>query len=113
VRRPSASNGQRHLRWPDLDVDLALESIEHPERYPLGSMLPRAFRTRSRRAIVRRSPARDCRGRQRDREPRGGRKLKESCGLRPWDSLIEGVYLPSHYYRLGGRAVPHQLGWEG
>ena len=23
-----------HLRWPDLDVDLTLESIEHPERYP-------------------------------------------------------------------------------
>ena len=26
-----------HLRWPDLDVDLAIESIEHPERYPLKS----------------------------------------------------------------------------
>jgi hypothetical protein len=26
-----------HLYWPDLDVDLALESIEHPERYPLTS----------------------------------------------------------------------------
>jgi hypothetical protein len=26
-----------HLYWPDLDVDLALESIEHPERYPLIS----------------------------------------------------------------------------
>jgi Protein of unknown function (DUF2442) len=25
----------RHLHWPDLDVDLELESIEHPERYPL------------------------------------------------------------------------------
>lgn len=24
-----------HLHWPDLDVDLAVESIEHPERYPL------------------------------------------------------------------------------
>jgi hypothetical protein len=24
-----------HLYWPDLDVDLAVESIEHPERYPL------------------------------------------------------------------------------
>ena len=29
----------RHLRWPDLDVDLALDSIEHPERYPLRSKL--------------------------------------------------------------------------
>ena len=24
-----------HLYWPDLDVDLELESIESPERYPL------------------------------------------------------------------------------
>jgi hypothetical protein len=28
-----------HLRWPDLDIDLAVESIEHPERYPLKSKL--------------------------------------------------------------------------
>jgi hypothetical protein len=27
----------RHLYWPDLDVDLAVESIEHPERFPLVS----------------------------------------------------------------------------
>jgi hypothetical protein len=26
-----------HLSWPQLDVDLALDSIEHPERYPLTS----------------------------------------------------------------------------
>jgi len=24
-----------HLYWPDLDVDLAVESIEHPNRFPL------------------------------------------------------------------------------
>ncbi len=24
-----------HLSWPDLDVDLSVESIEHPERFPL------------------------------------------------------------------------------
>jgi hypothetical protein len=24
-----------HLRWPDLDVDLCLDSIENPESYPL------------------------------------------------------------------------------
>lgn len=24
-----------HLYWPDLDVDLAVESIRHPERFPL------------------------------------------------------------------------------
>ena len=26
-----------HLYWPDLDIDLAIESIEHPERFPLIS----------------------------------------------------------------------------
>ena len=28
-----------HLYWPDLDVDLAVDSIEHPERYPLVSQV--------------------------------------------------------------------------
>jgi len=27
----------QHLYWPDLDVDLSVESIEHPERFPLIS----------------------------------------------------------------------------
>ena len=27
------------LRWPDLDVDLSVNSIEHPERYPLKAKL--------------------------------------------------------------------------
>lgn len=35
IERPAPS----HLRWPELDVDLALDSIEHPERYPLTSQL--------------------------------------------------------------------------
>jgi len=26
-----------HLYWPDLDVDLSVESIEHPENFPLVS----------------------------------------------------------------------------
>jgi hypothetical protein len=26
-----------HLHWPQLDVDLAVESIEHPDLYPLVS----------------------------------------------------------------------------
>ena len=26
-----------HLFWPDLDVDLSIDSIDHPERYPLVS----------------------------------------------------------------------------
>ncbi|MFZ5511221.1 MAG: DUF2442 domain-containing protein [Pseudomonadota bacterium] len=28
---------ERHLYWPELDIDLAVESIFHPERYPLVS----------------------------------------------------------------------------
>jgi hypothetical protein len=26
---------ERHLYWPELDVDISVESIEHPERFPL------------------------------------------------------------------------------
>jgi hypothetical protein len=26
-----------HLYWPDLDVDVAVESIDHPEHFPLVS----------------------------------------------------------------------------
>ena len=26
-----------HLYWPDLDVDLAVESVRHPEQFPLVS----------------------------------------------------------------------------
>jgi hypothetical protein len=33
VEWPSA----HHLYWPELDIDLAVDSIEHPERYPLVS----------------------------------------------------------------------------
>jgi hypothetical protein len=33
VERPSP----HHLRWPDLDIDLAIGSIEHPDRFPLLS----------------------------------------------------------------------------
>ncbi len=29
--------GPENLHWPDLDVDLTIDSIEHPERYPLVS----------------------------------------------------------------------------
>ncbi|MFY9343996.1 MAG: DUF2442 domain-containing protein [Planctomycetota bacterium] len=31
VRVPSPG----HLYWPQLDVDIAVESIDHPERFPL------------------------------------------------------------------------------
>jgi len=35
VERPHAG----HLYWPDPDIDLAVESIEHPERFPLVSKI--------------------------------------------------------------------------
>lgn len=33
VEQPSP----QHLCWPDLDLDLSIESIRHPERFPLVS----------------------------------------------------------------------------
>ena len=27
----------QHLYWPELDIDLAVDSLDHPERYPLVS----------------------------------------------------------------------------
>ena len=33
VQRPHP----HHLYWPDLDIDLAVDSIDHPQRYPLVS----------------------------------------------------------------------------
>jgi hypothetical protein len=30
-------HGEEHLHWPDLDIDLTLETIRHPEKYPLVS----------------------------------------------------------------------------
>jgi len=29
-----------HLYWPDLDIDLAVDSIEHPKKYALVSQAP-------------------------------------------------------------------------
>lgn len=45
-----------HLYWPDLDIDLAVESIEFPERFPLVSRArPKnaLWRTRARRSSSR------------------------------------------------------------
>jgi hypothetical protein len=33
VEQPSA----QHLYWPELDIDIAVESIRHPEQFPLVS----------------------------------------------------------------------------
>ena len=29
-----------HLYWPELDIDLSVRSIEHPEEFPLSSSAP-------------------------------------------------------------------------
>lgn len=48
VERPSP----HHLRWPDLDIDLAVDSIEHPERFPLVSQAPLKRSTTKRPARI-------------------------------------------------------------
>jgi hypothetical protein len=30
-----------HLHWPDLDVDLEIDNLENPEKYPLRSKVKR------------------------------------------------------------------------
>ena len=48
VEWPSAG----HLYWPQLDVDLAVESIEHPNRYPLVSRATRRMPAPSAEAVA-------------------------------------------------------------
>ena len=43
-----------HLGWPDLDVDVAVDSIRHPEKFPLISKEFRLTKRTSRHAEVRR-----------------------------------------------------------
>ena len=50
-----------HLYWPELDVDLAVESIEHPEKYPLVSQ------ARSNKALQPSSRARNVRAKAKTR----------------------------------------------
>ncbi len=40
----------RHLYWPDLDMDLAVDSIEHPEKFPLVSQAQPGRRSRPTKA---------------------------------------------------------------
>jgi hypothetical protein len=66
VERASA----HHLFWPDLDVDLATESILHPDRFPLVSQVrpkksPRAADKRLQRARAKALAPRPPRGARR------------------------------------------------
>jgi hypothetical protein len=52
-----------HLYWPDLDIDLAVDSLIHPERYPLVSQAQpnkrlQPTKARRRPAVKRRPRAR-------------------------------------------------------
>src|SRR5262245_66627334 len=49
VELPSA----HHLYWPDLDIDLAVESLTHPERHPLISQAQPTKRLRTTNGGVR------------------------------------------------------------
>ena len=54
VERPQP----HHLYWPDLDVDLATESIDYPERFPLVSRVRSDKRMQPARASTRAAGAR-------------------------------------------------------
>ena len=54
VRLPSA----HHLYWPSLDVDIAVDSLLHPERYPLVSRQAGAKKTKGRKSKEPKSPRR-------------------------------------------------------
>jgi len=43
-----------HLYWPDLDIDISVESIDYPERFPLVSKVQAVPAARSRRQASRR-----------------------------------------------------------
>src|SRR5687768_584972 len=50
-----------HLYWPDLDIDLAVDSLLHPERYPLISHAQpneRSQPTKAHRRVVRKRASR-------------------------------------------------------
>jgi len=49
VELPSA----HHLYWPDLDIDLAVESLRRPERYPLISQAKPEKRVRRTKTVRR------------------------------------------------------------
>ena len=38
--------GPEHLYWPDLDIDLSVESIREPEKFPLVSEASPSYTTR-------------------------------------------------------------------
>jgi hypothetical protein len=45
-------SGEGHLHWPALDVDLSVESLEHPESFPLTATVRRKESNRRRPSRV-------------------------------------------------------------
>jgi hypothetical protein len=57
-----------HLYWPELDIDLAVDSLDHPERYPLLSRMHPTKRWKPTTVAVRdRRPAYEVRRKTRRR----------------------------------------------
>jgi len=47
-----------HLYWPELDVDLEIDNLEHPEKYPLRSEIGPHAKSRSSRRVARKTSRR-------------------------------------------------------
>jgi len=44
-----------HLYWPELDIDLEIDNLENPQKYPLRTKIKRDLTTQSsKRAVARR-----------------------------------------------------------
>jgi hypothetical protein len=44
-----------HLYWPELDVDLEIDNLEHPEKYPLRAAVTRPSPSKSRARAARKN----------------------------------------------------------
>ena len=75
------------IEWPDLDVDLEVESLQHPERYPLVI---------KRNALDFAGVEIDCiRGRFSDPKRRSKNRpmiILTECGIIPWGTLKNKKY---------------------
>ncbi len=47
-----------HLYWPRLDVDLEIDNLEHPEKYPLRSVTASHIKSNTNRRAARNAAAR-------------------------------------------------------
>src|SRR4030042_5144447 len=45
-----------HLYWPEMDVDLEIDNLEHPEKYPLKSKITKSHLSQSSGSATKRAP---------------------------------------------------------